>query len=176
MFNVNVSPEGKLYGSISAREIADKLTEMGYAVEKVEVDQPEGPIRETGEYTVGLIGNPGTGFTVLPPLVVDYSALSADLPPILTYGSKADPESGYWQKLTFRQADIDDVTWSALVDDCGGLAPGRRGRRHVRPLSGIEGRRGKCGSGRRGDKQGQHHEEDRPVHRIETHTAIKKSL
>jgi large subunit ribosomal protein L9 len=55
VFNVNVSPEGKLYGSISAREIADKLTEMGYAVEKVEVDQPEGPIRETGEYTVGLI-------------------------------------------------------------------------------------------------------------------------
>jgi large subunit ribosomal protein L9 len=55
VFNVNVSPEGKLYGSISAREIADKLTEMGYPVEKAEVDQPEGPIRETGEFTVGLI-------------------------------------------------------------------------------------------------------------------------
>lgn len=55
VFNVKVSPEGRLYGSISAREIADKLTEMGYPVEKVEVDQPEGPIRETGEYTVGLI-------------------------------------------------------------------------------------------------------------------------
>lgn len=55
VFTVNVSPEGRLYGSISAREIADKLTEMGYAVEKAEVDQPEGPIRETGEYTVGLI-------------------------------------------------------------------------------------------------------------------------
>ena len=55
VFHVNVSPEGRLYGSISAREIADRLTEMGYPVEKVEVDQPEGPIRETGEYTVGLI-------------------------------------------------------------------------------------------------------------------------
>ena len=54
-FSVNVSPEGKLYGSISAREIADKLTAMGYPVEKSEVDQPEGPIRETGEFTVGLI-------------------------------------------------------------------------------------------------------------------------
>ena len=54
-FFVNVSPEGRLYGSISAREIADKLTEMGFAVEKIEVDQPEGPIRETGEFTVGLI-------------------------------------------------------------------------------------------------------------------------
>jgi large subunit ribosomal protein L9 len=55
VFHVNVSPEGKLYGSISAREIADRLTGMGYPVEKVEVDQPEGPIRETGEYSVGLI-------------------------------------------------------------------------------------------------------------------------
>lgn len=54
-FNVKVSPEGRLYGSISAREIADKLTDMGFTVEKAEVDQPEGPIRETGEYTVGLI-------------------------------------------------------------------------------------------------------------------------
>jgi len=54
-FHVNVSPEGRLYGSISAREIADKLTEMGCPVEKSEVDQPEGAIRETGEFTVGLI-------------------------------------------------------------------------------------------------------------------------
>ena len=55
VFEVNVSPEGRLYGSISAREIADKLTDMGYAVEKSEVDQPEGAIRETGEFSVGLI-------------------------------------------------------------------------------------------------------------------------
>lgn len=54
-FEVNVSPEGRLYGSISAREIADKLTDMGYPVEKSEVDQPEGAIRETGEFVVGLI-------------------------------------------------------------------------------------------------------------------------
>lgn len=86
-----------------------------------ELHPPEALIQDflTGpEYTVGLIGNPAHGFTVLPPLVIDYSALGPDLPPILTYGSKADPESRYWQKLTFRQADIDDVTWSALVDDC----------------------------------------------------------
>jgi len=54
-FHVNVSPEGRLYGSISAREIAEKLTSMGYPVEKVEVDQPDGPIRETGEFSAGLI-------------------------------------------------------------------------------------------------------------------------
>ncbi len=55
LFTVQVSPEGRLYGSINPHEIAGKLTEMGFAVEKVEVDMPEGPIREPGEYTVGLI-------------------------------------------------------------------------------------------------------------------------
>ena len=86
-----------------------------------ELQPPEALIQDflTGpEYTVGLIGNAATGFTVLPPLVVDYSALGEDLPPILTYGSKADPDSKYWQKLSFRRADLDDATWGALVDDC----------------------------------------------------------
>ena len=55
LFTVAISPEGRLYGSINPQEIAGKLTEMGYAVEKAEVDMPEGPIREPGEYTIGLI-------------------------------------------------------------------------------------------------------------------------
>ncbi|NBD96509.1 MAG: 50S ribosomal protein L9 [Gammaproteobacteria bacterium] len=55
VFTVALSPEGRLYGSINPAEIAGKLTEMGYAVEKSEVDMPEGPIREPGEFTVGLI-------------------------------------------------------------------------------------------------------------------------
>ncbi len=55
LFTVAVSPEGRLYGSINPAEIAGKLTEMGFAVEKAEVDMPDGPIREPGEYTVGLI-------------------------------------------------------------------------------------------------------------------------
>lgn len=82
---------------------------------------PEALIQDflTGpEYTVGLIGNPATGFTVLPPLVIDYSRLDPELPPILTYGSKADPESPYWRKLHFHQAELDDVTWGQLVDYC----------------------------------------------------------
>ncbi|MDI5983783.1 hypothetical protein QLQ85_03190 [Halomonas sp. M4R5S39] len=68
------------------------------------------------EYTVGLVGNPSVGLTVLPPLQIDYGALDPDLPPILTYGSKADPDSPYWEKLRFRRAEIDDVKWSQLVD------------------------------------------------------------
>lgn len=68
------------------------------------------------EYTVGVIGNPDHGLEVLPPLEVDYSALDTNLPPILTYSSKADPDSPYWNRLTFRQAELDDVTRGQLVD------------------------------------------------------------
>lgn len=54
-FMVHVSPEGRLYGSVGPREIAGKLTEMGYAAEKSEVDLPEGPLRTTGEFEVEMI-------------------------------------------------------------------------------------------------------------------------
>ena len=54
-FTAAVSPEGRLYGSINPHEIAGKLTEMGHEVEKSEVDMPDGPIRDPGEYTVNLI-------------------------------------------------------------------------------------------------------------------------
>ena len=54
IFAVNVSPEGKLYGSIGARELSDKLTEMGYPLAKSEVLMGEGPLRQVGEFEVEL--------------------------------------------------------------------------------------------------------------------------
>lgn len=68
------------------------------------------------EYTLGLVGNPGTGFTVLPVLEIDYSGLDPELPPILSYGSKADPDSPYWQALQFRRAELDTATEAAMVE------------------------------------------------------------
>lgn len=50
----NVSPEGRLYGSIGARELAEHLTEQGYPVAKSEVIMGEGPIRVPGEYEIPL--------------------------------------------------------------------------------------------------------------------------
>jgi len=58
------------------------------------------------EYGVALIGNPDAGFTVLPPLEVDYSALDPGLPPILSYESKTMPQSPYWTKIKFREARL----------------------------------------------------------------------
>ncbi|WP_336367202.1 50S ribosomal protein L9 [Marinobacter sp. C2H3] len=46
--------EGKLFGSIGVRDIADAVTAGGTDVEKSEVRLPEGPIRSTGEYEIEL--------------------------------------------------------------------------------------------------------------------------
>jgi large subunit ribosomal protein L9 len=48
----NASDEGKLYGSIGPREIADAVSERGISLEKSEVIMGEGPIRYTGEHDV----------------------------------------------------------------------------------------------------------------------------
>jgi large subunit ribosomal protein L9 len=48
----NAGEEGKLFGSIGTRDIADAITVAGVAVSKSEVRLPEGVIREIGEYEV----------------------------------------------------------------------------------------------------------------------------
>ena len=50
--SANASTEGKLYGSIGPREIAEALTKLGHKVEKSEVVMGEGPLRRTGEHEV----------------------------------------------------------------------------------------------------------------------------
>ncbi len=48
----NASTEGKLYGSVGPREIAEALTKAVTPVEKSEVVLGEGAFRNTGEYDV----------------------------------------------------------------------------------------------------------------------------
>ena len=51
--SANASPEGKLYGSVGPREIAEALTkQLGVEINKSEVVMGEGPIRNIGEYDV----------------------------------------------------------------------------------------------------------------------------
>ena len=49
---VNASTEGKLYGSVGPRDIADAFTAAGLPLEKSEVILGEGPIRHIGEFDV----------------------------------------------------------------------------------------------------------------------------
>ncbi|KQH83539.1 50S ribosomal protein L9 [Vibrio furnissii] len=46
--------EGKLFGSIGTRDIADAITAAGVAVSKSEVRLPEGALRNTGEFEVSV--------------------------------------------------------------------------------------------------------------------------
>ncbi|GJM07448.1 MAG: 50S ribosomal protein L9 [marine bacterium B5-7] len=46
------SEEGKLFGSIGAREMADAITAAGQMVEKSEIRLPEGPIRVVSENAI----------------------------------------------------------------------------------------------------------------------------
>ena len=48
----NASTEGKLYGSVGPREIAEALTKLGTPVEKSEVVMGEGALRHVGEFEV----------------------------------------------------------------------------------------------------------------------------
>jgi large subunit ribosomal protein L9 len=48
----NASTEGKLYGSVGPRDIAEAFTAAGMPLEKSEVIMGEGPIRKTGEFEV----------------------------------------------------------------------------------------------------------------------------
>ncbi len=46
----NAGDEGKLFGSIGTKDIADAATAEGVELEKAEVRMPHGAIRNTGEY------------------------------------------------------------------------------------------------------------------------------
>jgi len=46
--------EGKLYGSIGTRDIADAVTAAGVELSKGEVSLPEGTIRYAGEYEISV--------------------------------------------------------------------------------------------------------------------------
>ena len=48
----NASPEGKLFGSVGPRDIAEAFSAAGHPLEKSEVVMGEGPIRHTGEFEI----------------------------------------------------------------------------------------------------------------------------
>jgi large subunit ribosomal protein L9 len=50
----NAGDEGKLFGSVGTRDIADAVTAAGQAVEKAEVLLPTGALREIGEFDISL--------------------------------------------------------------------------------------------------------------------------
>ena len=68
------------------------------------------------EYSVGIIGNPGLGYHVLPVLQVDYSGLDPGLPWILGYESKWEPDSPYWTQIKYHEAGLHEEIKRRLID------------------------------------------------------------
>jgi large subunit ribosomal protein L9 len=50
----NAGEEGKLFGSVGTRDIADAVTAAGCEVDKSEVRLPEGALRELGEFEIAI--------------------------------------------------------------------------------------------------------------------------
>ncbi|MFT4872092.1 50S ribosomal protein L9 [Congregibacter sp.] len=54
----NAGEEGKLFGSIGTRDIAEIVCAAGCDIDKSEVRLPEGALREVGEYSVAIQVHP----------------------------------------------------------------------------------------------------------------------
>ena len=63
-FAANAGEEGKLFGSVTVRDIADAAEAAGELLEKSEVRLPEGPIRELGEYEINVHLHPEVDATL----------------------------------------------------------------------------------------------------------------
>lgn len=50
----NAGDEGKLFGSVGTRDIADAITARGCEVDKSEVRLPSGALRELGEFEIAI--------------------------------------------------------------------------------------------------------------------------
>src|ERR1700726_266393 len=85
------------------------------------------------EYSIGIIGNPGQGYRVLPPLEVDYSRLDPALPQLLPYESKWVPDSPYWTQIGYSEARLDEEARRKIVDYSNILFE-RLGRRGSAPF------------------------------------------
>ena len=69
------------------------------------------------DISVGIIGNPGCSYTILPVIEEDYSALPEDLPRICGYEAKWNPDSPYW-KITSIPAELSEDVERFLGASC----------------------------------------------------------
>jgi large subunit ribosomal protein L9 len=62
---VPVTEEGALYGSVGTREISEAFIETGVEIDKSEVQLPEGPIKEQGEFNIVISVHPEVSANVV---------------------------------------------------------------------------------------------------------------
>jgi|TARA_B100000035_G_scaffold104081_2_gene88364 large subunit ribosomal protein L9 len=62
---VPVTEEGALYGSVGTREISEAFIESGVEIDKSEVQLPDGPIKEQGEFNIVISVHPEVSANVV---------------------------------------------------------------------------------------------------------------
>lgn len=73
------------------------------------------------EYGLGIMGNPDGEFSALPMLEVDFSALPQGFAPILSFESKTDPNSPYWNDIRLKPASLSEERQHELAERCRAL-------------------------------------------------------
>ncbi len=99
--SVGITKDAVVHSAGEARDYLAFLRDLLPGADALIQEYLPGP-----EYGLGVIGNPEPGLTVLPPLEVDFSRLPAGLAPILSFESKAMPDSPYWTDIAFKRADL----------------------------------------------------------------------
>lgn len=64
--------EGKLFGSVGAREIADALAASGFDAERSEIQLPDGPIKEIGDHEVTLSLHPEVSVKTIVSVITEH--------------------------------------------------------------------------------------------------------
>ncbi|MCB1704360.1 MAG: 50S ribosomal protein L9 [Halioglobus sp.] len=67
----NAGEEGKLFGSVGTRDIADAIVALGCEVDKSEVRLPSGALRELGEYEIAIQVHGDVDATVLVAVIAE---------------------------------------------------------------------------------------------------------
>jgi len=74
--SANAGEEGKLFGSVGARDIAQAAADAGVELDRSEIRLPDGPVREVGEYAIEVGLHPEVE-TSLKVIVVSEEALES---------------------------------------------------------------------------------------------------
>jgi large subunit ribosomal protein L9 len=89
----NASEEGKLYGSVGTREITDAAAANGHEIDKSEVELPDGPLHEVGEFDVTLILSPEVSTEIKVTIVASGAGPDAVIEPEESAEEEAPAES-----------------------------------------------------------------------------------
>ena len=54
VITMKASEEGKLFGSVTVRDIVQRISVAGVSIERREINMPEGALRALGEYELTL--------------------------------------------------------------------------------------------------------------------------